>query len=66
LAGQIVTYDSRIESGHLHTFVGRTKDYILGGLFRISRTFSRSIDIDGSGSLLVTTRRAGATEGNQP
>ena len=62
--GQIVTTDSRIEPGRLHTFVGRTNDHTLGGFFRISRTFSRSIDIEGSGSLLVATRRAGATEAN--
>ena len=64
--GQIVTYDSRIEPGRHHTFVGRTDDYTLGGFFHISRTFARSIDIDGIGSLLVATRGASAapTEAN--
>ena len=59
--GQIVTY-SRIEPARQHTFVGRTNDYTVGGFFRISRTFARSNDIDGIGSLLVAIRQAGATE----
>ena len=62
--GQIVTYDSRIEPGRHHTFVGQTNDDTVGGFFRISRTFARSLDIDGIGSLLVAKRRADATEAN--
>jgi hypothetical protein len=62
--GQIVTYDTWIEPARLHTFVGRTNDCTLGGFFRITRTFSRSIDIDGSESLLVAPRRASVTEAN--
>jgi hypothetical protein len=62
--GQIVTHQSRIEPARLHTFIGRTTDRTLGGFFRISRTFSRSIDIDGSGSLLVATRQPGGTKAN--
>lgn len=63
--GQIVSYASRIEPARPHTFVGRTNDYTVEGFFRISRTFSRSIDIDGIGSLRVAIRRAGSTEGNR-
>lgn len=63
--GQIVTNHSRIEPVRLHTFIGRTNDCTVGGFFRVSRTFSRSIDIDGSGALLVATPRAGGTGANR-
>ena len=59
--GQIVTYDRLIDSALLHTLVGRTDDSTLEGFFRISHNFSRSIDIEGSGALIVALGPAEAT-----